>query len=61
MRAMYSVGFIVSGSALFLIIGILVFGSREILHAPHQVASQQLSHPVLHKSHTRISCPKCIL
>eukprot|EP00285_Hemiselmis_virescens_P011155 CAMPEP_0173406054 /NCGR_PEP_ID=MMETSP1356-20130122/63545_1 /TAXON_ID=77927 ORGANISM="Hemiselmis virescens, Strain PCC157" /NCGR_SAMPLE_ID=MMETSP1356 /ASSEMBLY_ACC=CAM_ASM_000847 /LENGTH=207 /DNA_ID=CAMNT_0014366959 /DNA_START=94 /DNA_END=714 /DNA_ORIENTATION=+ len=43
MRAMHSIGFIVSGSAMFLIIGILVFGSREPIHAPHQESNTPVS------------------
>jgi hypothetical protein len=37
MRAALSVGFIISGSTLFLLMALIIFGTRDVMHAPHQV------------------------
>eukprot|EP00282_Hemiselmis_andersenii_P039470 CAMPEP_0169436642 /NCGR_PEP_ID=MMETSP1042-20121227/5704_1 /TAXON_ID=464988 /ORGANISM="Hemiselmis andersenii, Strain CCMP1180" /LENGTH=251 /DNA_ID=CAMNT_0009547363 /DNA_START=269 /DNA_END=1021 /DNA_ORIENTATION=+ len=44
MRAnILSIGFMASGSVMFLTIGILVFSSREPMHAPHQEANMPVA------------------
>ena len=61
MRAALSVGFIISGSTLFLLMALIIFGTRDVMHAPHQVRrgireDPDLAHFLAQKCCERHSC-----